>query len=310
MIGGRPAAIILTMHKHIITTLTIVGALTMAHPFEGLAQDAAARAASVLADARKALGGDEKIRGVKTLQASGDMRRSMGEMQMEGELELLIEAPDKLRRNESIGVPGGAMMLRTEVLNGADVWDDSSQRGGMGGHMTMMMRGPGGNMDEASMKDMRRRMRRADLSRFLAALLLTSDTPMTHAGVAEAPDGKADMLEIKPADAPAMRLFVDQQTHMPLMLTWQGPQPRIMVRRAQGGPANPDQVAREAQAPRENAEPLPEATYELRFEDYRKVEGMQLPHQITRSVNGQPNEEWTVKTYKVNPAFKANTFTR
>lgn len=305
MIGGRPAAIILAMHKHIITTLTIVAALTMAHPLEGIAQDAAARAASVLADARKALGGDEKIRGVRTLQASGDIRRSMGEMQMEGELELLIEAPDKLRRNESIGVPGGAMMIRTEVLNGADVWDDSSQRGGMGGHMTMMMRGPGGNMDEAAMKEMRRRMRRADLSRFMAALLLTSEVPMTLAGVAEAPDGKADVLEIKPPDAPAMRLFLAQDTHMPLMLTWRGPQPRVMVRRSQG-PPNPDQPTREAEA----EAPLPEATYELRFEDYRTVDGIRFPHQISRSLNGQPNEEWTVKTFKVNAAFKSNTFTK
>ena len=314
MIGSWLVAIIVTMHKHIITTLIAVAALTMAHPFEGLAQDAAARAASVLAEARRALGGDEKISAVKTLQAAGDIRRSMGEMQMEGELELLIEAPDKLRRNESIGVPGGALMIRTEVLNGTDVWDDNSQRGGMGGHVTMMMRGPGGNMDEAAMKDMRRRMRRADLARLLAALLLASDMPMTHAGVAEAPDGKADVLEIKPADAPVMRLFIDQQTHMPLMLTWKGPQPRVMVRRGPG-PPNPDQPAREGQAPRENAPgentaPLPEATYEMRFEDYRTVDGIQLPHQITRSMNGQTNEEFTVKTYKVNPAFKSNTFTK
>jgi hypothetical protein len=305
MIGGRPVGIIVTMHKHFITTLVVIGALTVAHPFEAVSQDVAARAASVIAEARKALGGDARIGAVKTLQAAGDIRRSMGEMQMEGELELLIEAPDKLRRNESIGVPGGALMIRTEVLNGTDVWDDSSQRGGMGGHVTMMMRGPGGNMDEAAMKDMRRRMRRADLTRFLAALLLTSDTPMTHAGVAEAPDGKADVLEITPTDAPAMRLFVDQQTHMPLMLTWSGPQPRVMVRRAQG-PPNPDQPAREG----ENAAPLPEAAFEMRFEDYRKVDGIQLPHQITRSVNGQTNEEWTVKTYKVNPEFKSNTFTK
>jgi hypothetical protein len=310
MIGSGPVAIIVTMHKHIITTLMVVGALTLAHPFEAVSQDVVARAASVIADARKALGGGEKISAVKTLQATGDIRRSMGEMQMEGELELLIEAPDKLRRNESIGIPGGALMIRTEVLNGTDVWDDSSQRGGMGGgHVTMMMRGPGGNMDEAAMKDMRRRMRRADLARLLAALLLASDTPMTHAGVAEAPDGKADILEIKPADAPVMRLFIDQQTHMPLMLTWKGPQPRIMVRRGQR-PPNPDPPAREGQAPGENAEPLPEANYEMRFDDYRTVDGLQLPHQITRSMNGQTNEEFMVKTYKVNPAFKSNTFTK
>jgi hypothetical protein len=177
----------------------------------------------------------------------------------------------------------------------------------MGGHMTMVLRGPGGReMSEEQLKEMRREARRAELSRYMLAWLLATDAPVGHAGVAEAPDGKADVLEVKAAEGPALRLFIDQQTHMPLMLTWKGRQPRMLVRRAQGGPPNRDDVAREAAA----EGPPPEATFEMRFDDYRKVDGIQLPHQISRAVNGAVNEEWTVKTYKVNAAFKDNTFTR
>jgi hypothetical protein len=297
------------MQKHILTILTVIAAMTAAHPLESLAQDAAARAADVLGDARKALGGEDKLRAVKTLSAAGDIRRSMGEMQMEGELELMLETPDKLRRNESIGMPGGATMVRTEVLNGDEVWDDSSQRGGMGGHMMMVMRGPGGReMSEEQLKQMRLRVRRADLSRYMLAWLLTTDALVTHAGIAEAPDGKADVLEIMPAEGEPMKLFVDQQTHMPLMISWRGPQPRVMVRRGPAGAPPPDaeQAAREAEA----SGPPPQATFELRFEDYRKVDGIQLPHQISRAMNGSVNEEWTVKSYKVNGSFKGSTFTR
>src|SRR5918996_5040224 len=183
MIGAAPTERIRTMQKLIVWTIGLVAALSAVHPFEGSAfldfaqdrQDAVARAAEVLSDARKALGGEEKLRSVQTLQASGDLRRSMGDMQLEGELELLLEAPDKLRRNESIGMPGGGTMVRTEVLNGMDVWDDSGQRGGMGGHM-MVMRGPGGReMTEEQMTEMRRRVRRADLARYRLAWLLTTD---------------------------------------------------------------------------------------------------------------------------------------
>jgi hypothetical protein len=301
------------MNKHTLTSVVAVVILTAAHPFEGVAslrfaQDAAAKAASVLAAARAALGGEEKLRGVKTLQAAGEFRRSMGEMQMEGELELLVEAPDKLRRNEAIGMPGGATMVRTEVLNGEEVWEDSSQRGGMGGHMQMVFRGPGGReMTEEQMNQMRRQVRRADLARYMLAWLLTTDGFVTHAGVAEAPDGKADVIEVKPAEGAAMRLFIDQQTHMPLMLTWQGPQPRVMTRRvAPGAPPSPETLARDAEA----AGPPPQASFELRFDDYRKVDGVQLPHQISRAVNGTVNEEWTVKSYKINQSFKSNTFTK
>jgi hypothetical protein len=312
MIGTRPKGIMSAMKKHVTHAVIAVAALTAAPPFEGFvspgfAQDAAAKAASVLADARKALGGEDKLRAVKTLQAIGDVRRTMGEMQMEGELELLIEPPDKLRRNEAIAMPNGGTMARTEVLNGDDVWDDSSQRGGMGGHMAMIMRGPGGReMNEEQMKEMRRRMRRTDLSRYTLAWLLTTDAPVAHAGVAEAPDGSADVLEVKPTEGPAMRLFIDRQTRMPLMLTWQGPQQRMMVRRGAGPPPDPEQVRREAEA----SGPPPQVTFEMRFGDYRTVDGIQLPHQISRGVSGSVNEEWTVKSYKVNASFKNNTFTK
>ena len=50
---------------------------------------------------------------------------------------------------------------------------------------------------------------------------------MTYGGVAEAPDGKADVLEVKPEDARAMKLFVDQSSHKPLMLTYEGLMPRV-----------------------------------------------------------------------------------
>lgn len=286
-----------------------IAALTIAHPLAGRAQDAAARAASVLASARAALGGEEALRNVKTLQAAGDFRRAMGEMQMEGELEILLEAPDKLRRNEEISLPHGPTMVRTEVLNGDEVWDDSSQRGGHGG-MQIVMRAGGPNADPERLKEMQRRMRRMDLTRYMLVWLLSTDAPVTHAGIAEAPDGKADVLEIAPGDGPAMRLFVDQQTHLPLMLSWRGPQPRVNVRRMGpgGARANPDQVEREAE--QAGSTPPPQATFEMRFAEYRQVDGIRLPHEITRSINGEPNEEWTVTSYKVNPSLKANTFSK
>lgn len=295
------------MQKHIFRIVIALAVATAAHPLEGLVFDAAARAASVLAEARAALGGAEKLQNVKTLQAAGDYRRSMGEMQMEGELEVLIEPPDRMRRNETIIMPNGGTMVRTEVLNGDEIWDDSGQRGGMGGHMAMVLRGPGGRtMNEEEMKDLRRRMRRADLNRYLLAWLLASEAPVTHAGVAEAPDGSADVLEVKPAEGPALRLFVDQKTRRPLMLTWQGPRPRMMMRRGPGGPPNPEQLAREAAGERAPEE----ATFEMRFDDYREVDGVHLPHHITRGTNGSVNEEWTIRRYTLNASFKSNTFTK
>ena len=286
--------------------LTFAAALVVAGLQTRVLAQGTDRGAAVLADARKALGGEDRLKAVKAIHACGGFRRSMGEMQMDGELEILLETPDKLRRNEDVNMPGGAMMARTEVLNGAEVWDDSGQRGGMGHSMAFVMRGPGGDADPERIKDMQRRMRRAELMRYSIAWLLTSDALVSHAGVAEAPDGKADVLEFTPADGPAIRLFVDQQTHLPLMLTWKGPQPRMLVRRMAGGSReDAEPAARDA-----DEAPPAEATFEMRLANYQAVDGVQLPHEITRAINGQTNEEWTIKSYKLNPSFKANTFTR
>jgi len=286
-----------TMKQILIASLVV--AVAGAQP--ALAQ--ADRAAAVLGEARKALGGEDKLRAVKTIEATGEFRRTFGEAQMDGELQILLETPDKFRRNEDVNMPGGGTMTRTEVLNGTEVWDDSAQRGGMG-QAVMMMRGPGGDADPARIKEMQRRMRRTDLERFSLAWLLTSDAKVTHAGVAEAPEGKADVLEFTPAEGSPMRLFLDQKTHLPLMITWQGPEQRMFVRR---GAPGADRAVPEADA----AQPAPrQVTFEMRLDDYRTVDGIQLPHTITRGVNGQPSEEWTVKSYKINRAFKPNTFTK
>jgi len=89
------------------------------------AQDAA-KGATLLAEARKAIGGDDKLAAIKRLQISGTFLRSTGPDQIvDGDFELFIELPDKYRKNEITGF-AGANVERTEALNGNDVWDDSS----------------------------------------------------------------------------------------------------------------------------------------------------------------------------------------
>ena len=44
--------------------------------------------------------------------------------------------------------------------------------------------------------------------------------------------------------------------------------------------------------------------------DYKNVNGIKLPHLITRGIEDQTNEEWTISSYRVNPTFKRDTFTK
>ena len=334
------------MRAHRVVPVLAILALCAGSASAVQAQDAV-KGQAVLADARKAIGGEDRLRAVKTLQATGTFRRSAGNNSLEGDVEILIEVPDKLRRNESTGFAGGPTIERTEVLNGTEVWDENSG-GGPGGFFIGGRdgggRGFGGGggdrggfrdggfpgagqggaqtggrqIDPERVKELQRRTRQADLSRLMLVWLLTTDAPVTWVGTAQAPEGTADVLEITPQGGVATRLFLDSTTHMPLMITWAGAAPRLQFSRRGGGdpagagapapdaPATGDGQARRGGGP---GPPL-QATIEMHLSEYKADGGIKLPHLITRGINGQTNEEWAVKSYKINPNFKSNTFTK
>ena len=299
-------------------------ALLASQPFAN-AQDAV-KGAALLAEARKALGGEDKLAAVKRLQASGTFLRSTGPDQVvDGDVDVFIELPDKYRRNEITGF-AGANVERTEALNGADVWDESSgglaagrgfgggggfgrDRGGGGGGFRgggfdrgrNQPQNAGATQADASQADERvrelqRRTRQAEFARLALVWLLSVDGPAAWIGTAQAPEGTADVLEVKPANGVPTRLFLDPMTHLPLMITWSGQPSRggDIRRRGAAAPAPPAQG---------------QATLVLHMGEYKTVNGIRLPHLITRGTEDTTQEEIKVKSFKINPTFKADTFT-
>jgi hypothetical protein len=306
-----------------------------------------ARANSVLAETRKALGGEDKLVAVKRLQVNGTTKRSNGNFNLEGDTEIFFELPDKFRRNESLTLGGGGDVLdRKDILNGSEFSTEVSggdfggrgrgrfgggfQGGGAGG-AGANGRGNLSPEDQERLREFQRRNLQSEVSRLLIALLLTSDTPFRWIGTAQAPEGSADVLEVKTADGVATRVFIDTMTHMPLMLSWTGPAGRGFGRGGQGrrGQGAPDQAAGApegraagdqpagagapadaAQGRRGRGAQGPPVTLEMHLSEYKAVNGIKFPHLITRGQSGETNEEWVIKSYKVNPNLKANTFTK
>ena len=111
----------------------VVGVLVVAAVSVAQTQDTT-KGAALLAEARKAVGGEDKLAAIKRLQVKGEMRRGQGAVTLEGDSEIFIELPDKFRRNESLTLgPGGPGVDRVEVLNGNDAWEENSGGGGRGG---------------------------------------------------------------------------------------------------------------------------------------------------------------------------------
>jgi hypothetical protein len=273
------------------------------------------RVGGLIAEARKALGGEDQVAGLETLTAEGPFRRSMGGRDMEGTVAVTLARPDKMHRLEEIamgGMVGGPLIERTMVLNGTTSWEDTQNRGGMGGGMRIMMQGPGqgpgGNtMTEEQINEARVRRMRVQMNRLTAALLADAGVQWVDAGVAESPDGKADILEAKEETGRTLRLFIDQATHLPLMVQYQDPKPRVMVAGGPGRPGGrmtPEEAQKRAEEMRRNPPQL--GTYALHLSDFKKVDGLTLPHRIETSLDGEPNEEWTIERYRVNPSLKAD----
>jgi hypothetical protein len=277
-----------------------------------------AKAEEILNAARAALGGGDALAKVQSATVTGSSRRVMGEREFSSDVTLDLLFPDKFKRTEEMSFgQGGPSVTRVSAVNGAEVWDDGTNRGG-GGFM-MRMGGPGGGPgapggpggagrepseeERARFKQFQERRMKSERARYSLIWFLKSDAPVTYGGVAEAPDGKADVLEIKPEGAAPMKLFIDQASHKPLMLTYEGVLPR-MIMRGQGQRPTPEEIEKMRN------EPPQQVTYEVHFSEYKTVDGVLLPHLISQSVNGNVSEEFTVEKYKLNAPLKPADFAK
>jgi hypothetical protein len=336
---------------HVLTTAGSL-ALLLGFGDAPFAQSSDAKATAVMAQARKALGGEQKLAALKALSIRGSYRRETqappggggggaifiqmtgpgpggpgggpGGGQMAGDLEIDVEYPDKYIK---VDVGTGMMaMTRTEGFEGERPFADisSSQPG---------MRVVANRPDDPAGRQLALRRSREDLARLLLGIVGGTQPSFavtySYAGQAESPDGKADVIDVKGAENFAARLFLDAQSHLPLMLTYMAPEPRMVVQTSrEGGPGpqamghgggpvtirtpenlSPEEKERMQKAIQE-AEATPAKTIEHRlfFTDFREVNGLSLPHRIVRGTAEKTTEEWDIKSYKVNPSLKADRF--
>jgi hypothetical protein len=100
----------------------------------------------------------------------------------------------------------------------------------------------------------------------------------TRAGQAEAPQVQADVLDAKGPSGFAARLFVLKDSHLPIMLSWQG--------QAQGKPIE----------------------YRLYYADYRDVDGLKLPFRVRRAVGADTTEETNIDRFRINTRIDVRKF--
>jgi hypothetical protein len=165
-----------------------------------------------------------------------------------------------------------------------------------------------------------------DFVRFALGMFATSfeTYPLTFAfaAQAEAPQGKADVLDVTGAGGFKLRFLIHSETHLPIMVSWQLP-PTNVIMRVPGqpppasiapgavvveAPAPPaatatqeekDAYAKSVQALQAKARATP-VEHRLYYADYRDVNGLKLPFRLRRAIGTDTTEETTFDRYQVN----------
>ena len=329
------------MNYRAVGAVAAAAAIAFAQPVIYVAQEAN-KALQIIAAARQAIGG-KKLDTLKTFSVEAGLQRNASNVQINSDVELIVELPDKYLRQET--PLGGGMIVAGGGLSGFN-GDRALQKLNAGGFpaggMVIRMGGPDapatGSGEKPTPEGLERmhksmvRSSQAEASRLMlgwfASAHPAAKAEYTYAGEAESPDGKAHVIEVKNNDNLTARLFIDQQTNLPLMVTYKGPQPRVLTAGAAPAAASGGHVVRQ-QAPagrelteernklRADAEkqidemqrqPPALVDFAIYFEDWRDAEGMKFPFKMRRATQGTTTEEWTVTRIKVNPTVDPKRF--
>lgn len=332
-------------------SMALLGTLVPDAAAQTPVNDPAKRAESILLESRRAIGGD-KLAAVKTLVAAGRTRRVRGNNLVPIEFEIFIELPDKYLRADEFPAeeadptssgfngdaliqvpppsapPAGGMPARGTLPAGAAAPPPGATPPAGGMMPPGAGRGPAPDPRKARIAALKQEYARLALGLFAQSPAY----PLTYtfAAVAEAPQGKADVIDVKGEGNFAARLFINSDTRLPIMVSWTTPPTSVIVT-VPGQPAPrtiaPGVVvvtgppAPAATASKEEKDEYTKAVLALRtkaqatpieqrlyFADYRDVDGVKFPFRLRRAIGTETTEETTFDRFRINARIDPKKF--
>jgi hypothetical protein len=350
----------------VVLAATVLNAQTPAPPRAGAPPPptpaSIETATKILAETRKALGGDKQA-AIKSFVATGRTKRVSGENLVPVEFEIDVELPDKYVRKDEIPAqetapssngfngdnliqipppappPAAAPAAPPAARSAGPAGDAASAGGPPSGTAPGRPGGPA--LTPQQMQEAQRKARVVTLKQDYARLMLglfgmsTDAYPLTfsYVGQAEAPQGKADVINVTGAGNFTARLFVMGDSHLPIMLSWTMPATPanvVLTTPGQPKPASlpPGAIVVEGPAPltagaskdqqdaynkavttaRQQAIAGKTIENRLYFSDYRDTEGLQFPYRLRRAIGVDTTEETTFDRFRLNAKIDAKKF--
>lgn len=152
--------------------------------------------------------------------------------------------------------------------------------------------------------------RQSELLRTSIALLLTApegiDVGYTYVGEESVDGNSCDVINVESAGT-SFRLYIDKASSLPRMISYEAPKPMMFIATTRGEKMPELPAAGETKVFHRTDAPE-KAQFQVKFSDYRSVNGVQLPFRWTQTVGGRDDETIDITGYEVNPVNIAEKF--
>lgn len=306
------------------------------------------RALELIRQARAAIGGERAVNNIQNLSMKGKSRRilkvqNQADRELNGNFEMAVILPDQIIRMEKFGVEEQNEKVdaveetdetEKDLIFEVELADEEGAEGEKGSFEALRTSGDN------------------EMYRFTLGFLLTppkgANLNYDYSGEENIDGRAANVIVVSSGSKAIMRLYLDKQTNLPVMMSYKGFAPHgpemfenghdafvgakildrvpagkdvVIVREPNqnGNKELPEKMTFKRKV--ENGE-LPagggmfkvklnepaEADIQLKFGDYRTVNGIKLPHQLTEIVNGNVSLSTTVDSYEINVPNMAERF--
>lgn len=289
------------------------------------------------------MGGDAVLKAISTVTMNGSMMEDIGPRKLETAVEYFYALPDKFVRRGSRSFETGpdttGRMTMREGFNG-DGLIAERHTPNMGVNPTLEIPDTGPRLSADVRRQLQVLSAKRDFVRLMWPLFAESMPahPLTFAYVGAdtvtftrgGPATSVHVIEARDSTNFAFRLYLDQVTHLPVIVSWLARPPVVysqsMYVTTQGGISTPANVPpaivpmTSGQAPpggvtitSPNAVANPTAgmaniEYRRAVTDYKLQDGVRWPHRFTTRVGDRVSEDLRLGKFNLNKPIKASTF--
>lgn len=286
------------------------------------------RALEIMRLARQAIGGEQNIKAMQALTIKGKASKTFEFDKIsrveQGDWELNLQLPNKMSKmlkietDNKIGggennvVAGKQIDVVVVRKDGEIVTEDV--RGESPQKVVIVKKDEGGNVvtenvvgTEITPKVVRGERINAEdfhkneLFRTMLSLFLTTpngaDAEFKFVGEQNIDGTNCNVIQVN-SGASSIKLFFNKSSNLPLMMSYTDAKPMIFTFTSKEDNSNETQMPKVIMSRAE----AQLGEFQVKFSDYRIVNGVQLPHKWTQTIDGKADETVEVSAYEFNPA--------